>query len=50
VSVGRVFDPILRRASLEREQSDDRVTASARPVDARIGKEFDRLTYAEFVL
>jgi hypothetical protein len=50
VSVGGVFEPILRRASVEREQANDRIAASALPVDAGIGKEFDRLADAELML
>jgi hypothetical protein len=50
VPVGGVFKPILRRASVEREQANDRVTASALAVDTGIGNEFDRLPDVEFML
>jgi hypothetical protein len=48
--VGGVFEPILRGTFREREQTDDRVAASACSVDPRIREEFDRLADAEFML
>jgi hypothetical protein len=50
VPVGGGLKPILRRASLKREQANNRITASALAVDAGIGKEFDRLPDVEFML
>ena len=44
-----VFDSILRRAALEREQADDRITTPAGPIDTWIGKKFDRLADAKFM-
>ena len=50
VPVGGVFEPILRRAPLiEGEQANDRITASARPVDAGFGGKFNGLTDVEFM-
>lgn len=48
--VGGIFEPVLRGASLERQEAHDRVATAARPVDAGIGKEFDRLADAVPVL
>jgi len=51
VPVGGVFEPILRRASLiGRGQVNDRITASAPPIDAGFGGKFHGLTDAEFML
>lgn len=50
VSVDGVLDAVLWRAGLERKQADDRVAASAGPIDARIRHELDSLADAEFVL
>ena len=50
VPIGGVFEPILRRAPLiEWEEANDRITASAPPVDAGFGGKFDRLADVEFM-
>ena len=36
MSVRRTLDPVLRRVSFEREQSDDRIAAFAQTIDTRV--------------
>jgi len=50
VPVRRALDPVLRRVSFQREQTDDRIATSAQTIDTRIGRELDCLPDAEFVL
>jgi hypothetical protein len=50
VPVCRALDPVLRRVSFKREQTDDRIAAAAQAIDARVGREFHCLPDAEFVL
>jgi hypothetical protein len=50
VPVGSGLKPILRRASLKREQANNCIMASALAVHAGIGDELDLLPDVEFVL
>ena len=47
--IQRAFDSILRGISLERKQTNNRIAASTGAIDPRIGEEFHRLPYAEFM-
>lgn len=47
--IHRAFNSVLRRISLEREQTNNRITASTGAIDPRIREELHRLAYAEFM-
>ena len=48
--VGLVFDPILRRIAVHREQADDGIATSRLVIDAPVREEFYRLPDLEFVI
>ena len=47
--IQRAFNSVLRCISLERKQTNNRIAASTGAIDPRIGEEFHRLPYAEFM-